>query len=251
MKKLLLLLVLAIFSIVMVACGGDNGEEEGAQEGETPDVEDELPTDEEDLEEMEVSDVDEDEVVATVDGEEITGAELLQGEQAVGQQYAQIGMDPQQNPEMIREAALEQVINSKVVELAAIEEGYEPSEEELDEEINNQISGIQEQQGLESEEDVYEEIEMTEEEVRDEISTMLLINNYLEESIEESSASEEEIEEAYEEYAAQMEEMEEEVGELDEVRDQLETQVMQQKESEQMEEMINNLRDQSDIEILI
>ncbi|GAA0452254.1 SurA N-terminal domain-containing protein [Alkalibacillus silvisoli] len=251
MKKLLLLFVLAIFASVMVACGGDNDEDEGAQEGEeTPETEDELPT-EDDLDEMEVSDVDEDEVVATVDGEDITGSELLQGEQAVGQQYAMMGMDPQENPEMIRETALDQIINTKVIELAAIEQGLEPSDEEVDEEIDNQISGIQEQQELESAEEVYEEMGMSEEEVRNEIRAMILVNNYLEENIEDASVSDEEVEEAYEDYVAQAEEMEQETEELDEMRESLEQQVMQQKEAEQMEEMLDNLRNERDIEILI
>ncbi|MDQ0159273.1 SurA N-terminal domain-containing protein [Alkalibacillus salilacus] len=270
MKKTLLLFVLAILASVMVACGGDNNDEgdsgnsgdEGTSEEEGNSEEggnsedgssEESSNGEGDSESSgeSVSDVGEDEVVATVGGEDILGSRLLQAEQTLSQQYQMMGQDPSQNAGAIREAAMDQVVNSKVIELAALDAGLEPSEEEVTEEVDSQISTMQEQNELESEDAVYEQLGMSEEEVQDQIRSSMLIQNYLDENMEEPSVSDEDIEQAYEDYKSQMEQANQEAESLENMRSDLESQVKQQKQSEQQQALIDDLKEDTEVNVQI
>ncbi|MET3683906.1 peptidyl-prolyl cis-trans isomerase SurA [Alkalibacillus flavidus] len=278
MKKTLLLFVLAILATVMVACGGDNSEEENAgnegneetaEEGNSEDGNNEDSSSDNENNNNEdsnnedsnnegsdqsgesVSEVAEDDVVATVNGEDILGAQLLQAEQAVSQQYQMMGMDPSNNAGAIRESAINQVVNTKVIELAAKEDGLEPSDEEVQEEVDTQLSNIQEQQELESKDAVLEQLDMSQEEVNRQIRQSLLVNNYMDENLEEPSVSDEEIQQAYDDYVSRMEEMEQEADDLENMRSDLESQVKQQKQREQQQELIDNLRADAEVNVQI
>ncbi|WP_411954685.1 SurA N-terminal domain-containing protein [Alkalibacillus sp. S2W] len=276
MKKTLLLFVLAILASVMVACGGDNNDEgdsgstenEGTSEEESNNEngnsnEENSNSEDGSSEESSngegnsessgesVSDVGEDEVVATVGGEDILGSRLLQAEQTLSSRYQMMGQDPSQNAGAIRDAAMNQVVNSKVIELAALDAGLEPSEEKVTKEVDSQISSMQEQNELESKDAVYEQLGMSKEEVKDQIRSSLLIQNYLDENMEEPSVSDEDIQKAYEDYKSQMEQADQEAESLENMRSKLESQVKQQKKREQQQTLIENLKEDTEVNVKI
>ncbi|NIK11998.1 SurA N-terminal domain-containing protein [Alkalibacillus almallahensis] len=276
MKKTLLLFVLAILASVMVACGGDNNDEGDSSNSENEGTSEEESNNEngnsneensnsEDGSSEEssngegnsessskgVSDVGEDEVVATVGGEDILGSRLLQAEQTLSSRYQMMGQDPSKNAGAIRDAAMNQVVNSKVIELAALEAGLEPSEEEVTKEVDSQISSMKEKNKLESKDAVYEQLGMSKEEVKSQIRSSLLIQNYLDENMEEPNVSDEDIQKAYEDYKSQMKQADQEAESLEKMRSKLKSQVKQQKQREQQQTLIENLKEDTEVNVKI
>ncbi|WP_027964843.1 SurA N-terminal domain-containing protein [Halalkalibacillus halophilus] len=273
MKKMLMVLLLAIFSIMLVACNDDNGDGEASPEEENnqEETEQEEGAEGEDAEEgakgtegeegmapeseeevdIDTSELDEGEVVATVNGEEIQASDLMQNEEMVAQQYQMYGIDAEENPGLIRQAALDQLVNTTIIQQNATESGLEPSDDELEEEYNSFVEELKQQHEADDIEEVYEEFEVTEEEVREDIRLDLMLTRFIEENTEETEVTDEEIEQAYEEYAAQAEQADQEVDDLEDMRPTLEQQVQEQNQSEQTQALIEDLREESDIEILI
>lgn len=126
MKKLFLISVLLLLSIVAVACGGDDGDNENgenANESENENTEQTENAEGENNEgQQEVEEVKADEfpdVVAKVNGEEITNEQLALNVNAIQQQYQMYGMNIDENKEGIQQTALDQLINTEVIEQSA------------------------------------------------------------------------------------------------------------------------------------
>lgn len=90
---------------------------------------------------------------------------------------------------------------------------------------------------------------ISEEELREQLNTQLMIQKYLEEKIDTSSivVTDEEVEEVYEQEVARNEE----VPELEDARGQIEGQIFQQKQYNLVEQFIQQLIEQADVEIFV
>ncbi|GEL78613.1 SurA N-terminal domain-containing protein [Tenuibacillus multivorans] len=263
MKKILLASLIVMLTAILAACTdngeedeGDNQEQNQEEQGQEEQNNDEQSEDGENTgeesangQESLTADLPEDEVVATVNGEEITNGELLQNETFVKQRYQMFGM--QQSAEQIQQQALDQLINTELVLQSAEEAGIEPTEEEINTEYDNMISQLKEQNQTDDVSQIFEQAGTTEEEVRNDIRTQLTTEKYLDQNTEEVTVSDEEIQEAYDNYTAQLEQADQEPQSLEDMRGQLEQQVKTQKEGEQTQQLLDQLREDNDVEILI
>ncbi|MGM0432094.1 MAG: SurA N-terminal domain-containing protein [Spirochaetota bacterium] len=148
-------------------------------------------------------DLESDEAVALVNGEEIAKSELQDLER---QQASNYGLDPEseESAELmnnLRSSILEQLVNTKLIEMEAEEAGLEATEEQVDQQYNQ---FAQQYGGEEEMEKLLEEQGWSPADLRDEIASQLPVQLYVEQYLEENfdpdnvEISDEELRELYE-----------------------------------------------------
>lgn len=187
------------------------------------------------------------EAAALVNGEIISQSDYQSMRTQVA---AQQGMDvsalDEQTAAQLKEQTLDILISRTLLQQAAAEAGATASQEAVTGELDalkNQLGG----------QDAFQEAltaqNMSEEELRNQIQSDLTTQAYLDEAVDQAtlSASEQEITAAYETAAAGNEE----IPPLEEVYEQVEQSIIRQKEQANVQQLIQELRSQAEIEILI
>lgn len=192
--------------------------------------------------------------VAIVNGEEIPREDFdLRFEQTAMQYEAQMGMDITEDDEMreqVEQSTLEQLINERIVIIEARNEGYEAEDEEVTEQIEMFRQQADMTEGI-SFEDMLEDAGLTEDELFALIAESIAAQKYIEDQIDTSEfgdveVTEQEIEEMIEMAATYDFELSAEEAEMEIVNNK-----MQQWRGEQEQALIERLRANSDIEILL
>jgi peptidyl-prolyl cis-trans isomerase SurA len=225
----------------LAACGGD---EEAAPE--EPVASEEPAEGEQEMDSfIDTSDIPD--VIAIVNGEEVDREIYVSTLEQEAMQLAMQGIDVDSEEgaaylDQVKDQVLDRIINSILVTHAANEEGIEATEEEID----MGVTDLMAQFGLESEEQLQELLEaqgVDMEELRSDVAENVKSNKYVEQKVAEIEVSEEEIQAFYDEAIAAMPETEEaELPSLDEVRGEIEQQL-------QMEKLLSNLREESDVTV--
>ncbi|GAE93312.1 hypothetical protein JCM21714_2384 [Gracilibacillus boraciitolerans JCM 21714] len=255
MKKIVMLLMTMTLAIVTVACSNnDTAEEENTEEpaseeteADNEDAEEETAPAEETQGGEAVSEdelAEEDQTVATVNGEEILGAQYNSIYPQLKNMIQQTGQDVS-DTEAIKEQVLNELITQELILQDARDEGLEVDSEE----VENQINGLKDQYG-----DEYaaalESQGLTEEEYKSQMEKSLLRDQYME-TVIGIKVTEEEVEDYYNQMKEQTEE---EVPPLEEVEAQVKQQLTTQKQQEKQEEIMakfEELRENAEIEQLI
>ncbi len=194
------------------------------------------------------------EVVATVNGEEIAREELEVMLEQQKQQYQMQGMDLDSEDmsdmlEQLERQILDSLVANLLMAQAAEEKGISVSEEELEQEYQDLVAQFG------GEEELNQQLEaagITREEIKEDIARTLPAQKYMESYKEENiseedlEVSEEELKAVYDQYSAQMGE---EFGEFEEVKPQLEEDLKRQKENEVLQSHVEELREEAEIEI--
>lgn len=222
MKKKLVVFI-SIFAVLFLlgACG---------DKSENKEVNNEVPTITEDER------IDSNQVVVTVNGEEVTGV-------IYNLVYAQLKLHTLQTgqyvpDEDIMESAIESVIDRQILLQDAREKGIEYTEEDARE----HLAQIKEQ-SAEAYETLLEQYQITEEEFLHDIIFQMTLTDFLENHIE-VTVTDEEVEQIYEEEKAQNENM----PELVEIRDTLKRNIENRRMMESLQERVDDLRVRSEIE---
>ncbi|SER80299.1 SurA N-terminal domain-containing protein [Salipaludibacillus aurantiacus] len=260
-KKWLSAVSLAAAAMVMTACGdaeeGNNNTESETQEGQ-PAANNEAALEGEGGETAEQSEMPEPDlegvpdVVAEVNGEEIPREEF---EPAYEGQFQQAAMQTQMtgeevDQEMLKEQVADNMVNTELLVQEAENEGYEATEEEIDETLEE----IAMQSGLASEEEflaALEEQGTDEEEVMSQVETQVKVDQLVASEAGDIEVTDEELEETYEQLEAQHAQMGQEgdVPSFEEVKPELEEQVRAEKEGQAAQEIVENLREDADVTI--
>ncbi|SDI68870.1 SurA N-terminal domain-containing protein [Alteribacillus bidgolensis] len=266
-KKWLLSLTLAVSVPVIAACNsedetaGNNSEEPNTQEEESAGDSEQgegnaTQEGEEDAEQAKMPEPDLEgtpDVVAEVNGEEITKEEF---ESTYESQFQQAAMQSQMTGEevdqtQLKEQIAESLVGTKLLTQEADNRGFDASQEDIDETLDELV----EQNGVESEEEFMAAIEeqgMSEEEVLSQVETQVEVDQLIADETGDIEPTEEELEEAYDQMTAQQEQMggeEAEVPSFDEVKPDLKEQVKMQKEGEVTQSLIEELREGADITV--
>ncbi len=183
--------------------------------------------------------------VALVNGQPISQEALTFQYEQVKLSYLQMGLEIDEETEaQIKLHVLDQLVNSTLITQAAVEDGFEATEDEIQAQLNLFI----EEYGTEEEFiEVLEMNEFTLASFSEEIKSQLTINKYLEHKIETPVVSTTEVEERYEQYKEQSEDM----PELDEIYAQIEEEIKREKNQESVGELVDQLKATSEISILI
>jgi FKBP-type peptidyl-prolyl cis-trans isomerase (trigger factor) len=187
------------------------------------------------------------EAAARVNGEDITMAEVeeYEGQIAVSQGFdiASLGEDDRA---ALQEQALDTLISRLLVKQAAAEAGITAADADVDgqlESIKGQFESNAAYQEALSQEG------LTESSLRSRIAADIVIQSYIEQTLDLNSitATEEEIEAEYELAASQNEGF----PELSEVRDQIESSITQEKQQQMITQHIQGLYSEAEVEVLI
>ncbi|WP_077622321.1 SurA N-terminal domain-containing protein [Sediminibacillus massiliensis] len=247
-KKWLLSVSLAAVVAVTTACGNDN-EEAKQQEEAAGNKTEQAETPEPDLENIP-------KVVAEVNGEEIGKEEFVSTYEG---QYQQMAMQSQMTGESVDQDQLkkqtaESLIGQELLVQEANNAGYKASEDD----INETMDELAAENGLESKEEFLSALEeqgMDKEEVNSQIEMQVKVDKLVAEKSGNIEATDEEIEKTYNQMVAQQEKMtqqngqESEIPPLEEVKSDVEQQIISQKEIEETQKIVEDLREQADVKI--
>ncbi|NLS09138.1 peptidylprolyl isomerase [Nesterenkonia sp. MY13] len=238
---------------------------EGAEEGEAaPEGEGEMEDPMQDMPEPDLEDVPD--VVAEVNGEEITGEEFAT---AYESQFMEMAMQAQMtgeevDEEELQEQTLDGMIGVELLNQEAEAEGIEASEEDIDAELD-ELAEMNQMESVDELMDMAEEQGASEEQLREDVAQQVRIDA-LAEGLDVEEPTDEEIEETYEQQIAEQEAMQEmqeaegegeedaeapEVPDLEEMRPQLEEQLTEQKQNEAITAHMEQLRGEADVEVHI
>ncbi|GAA4118343.1 SurA N-terminal domain-containing protein [Enteractinococcus coprophilus] len=246
-KKLLLSIAAVLAAFSLAACGADG--EDAASEGTDQSQQGEQAMPEPDVENIP-------DVVAEVNGREISGEAFAESYEA---QFQQLSMQAQMtgqepNQDELKSQALDMMINSELLTMEAEDQGLSSSEEDVDE----LLATMAEENGLESSDALMEEFEsqgLSQERVREDLHKEVLIQQVVED-LDVKEPTDDELQEMYDQQVEQLEAMNEQLEEdqaqetpsFEEMEPQLTEQATMQKENEAISGLLDELREQAEIE---
>ncbi|MFI8777839.1 rod-determining factor RdfA [Brachybacterium paraconglomeratum] len=201
--------------------------------------------------EADVSDVPE--VVATVNGTEITKDDFVQTYQS---QYQQMAMQQQaggQAPdeEQLKTQVAEQLVDNELLRQGAEDAGIKASDKDID----TTLDEIAKQSGLGSGDEVVSALEqqgISAEQVRQDAASQFAITTYIEQEADIAEPSDEELKAQYDAMVEQQSAAggsAEEVPSFEEMKDQLAQQATMQQQNEAATEIAGKLRESGDVTI--
>ena len=187
-------------------------------------------------------------VVAIVNDQDITKAEFDASYEQYKLTYAQQGMNiddmEEDQVKQIEQKVVDQLVNSRLLLQAAEKNNIEAAEEEVQQSLE-QIKGQ-----FDKEEEFTAALEankLTLAQLEKQITDELKVNQYISENITEVTVEEEEIKAMYDQYKEQSEK----IPSYEEVKAQLEQEIAQQKNQVEVGKLVEKLRNESEIEVLI
>jgi len=250
MKKYSLLILSFLLAVFVLAACGDKDEEESKE-----------PADDGQGAEMQEPDLEDiPKVVAEVNGEEISKEDF---ENMYQQQFQNQMMQAQMSGQEIDEDALKkQTAEGMVGQELLVQEANNRFEKADEDDVDKLIEDLIEQSGSESKEDLiaqFDEQGIDEDEFMSEVEKQVKIDQLMDEEAGDLEPSEDEVKEAYEAMKSQQEEMmegaedgeAEEIPEFDEMKPQIEDQLKQQKQAEEMQNIVDKLREDADVTVHI
>lgn len=201
--------------------------------------------------EADVSDVPE--VVATVNGTEITKDDFVQTYQS---QYQQMAMQQQAggqapNEEQLKTQVAEQLVNNELLRQGAEDAGIKATDKDID----TTLDEIAKQSGLGSGDEVVSALEqqgISAEQVRQDAASQFAITTYIEQEADIAEPSDEELKAQYDAMVEQQSAAggsAEEVPSFEEIKDQLAQQATMQQQNEAATEIAGKLRESGDVTI--
>ena len=254
-KKRILLIGVIILSIFALAACSGNGDDDTSEENGSEEVEQGEMEEPEEPEALDIEDMDTDEAMLIINGEEVTrgefDAQFERTKQMVSQQYG-IDLDDEDNASLIPELqhqTIENLIGQRVLTQEAKNQGIEVEDDEIDENIGMLVQQFGGQEGFQ---EALEADNLTEEDLELLVYEELLISQLFETELNLDSieVTQEEIEEFYAQYEMTMEQQGEEVPPLEEIEEQITMQLQQQKAQEEQQTYVSALIDESEIERL-
>ncbi len=180
------------------------------------------------------------EVVATVNGEKISLDDFETQLEQTRQMSLQQGIELDE--EELKTQVIDEMINRVLIEQEAEKEGITVTEEEVEEEINAIIENIGGREVFEQE---LSNLNLSEEELRENIEKEILMNKYLTtRTPQDEVATEEEMQAIYDEVSEGQD-----LPPFEELEEELRSEVIRRKQSEIIEGLINSLREKADIDI--
>lgn len=180
------------------------------------------------------------EVVATVNGEKISLDDFETQLEQTRQMSLQQGIELDE--EELKTQVIDEMINRVLIEQEAEKEGITVTEEEVEEEINAIIENIGGREVFEQE---LSNLNLSEEELRENIEKEILMNKYLTtRTPQDEVATEEEMQAIYDEVSEGQD-----LPPFEELEEELRSEVIRRKQSEIIEGLIDSLREKADIDI--
>jgi len=250
MKKFMMIMMALGLVVVLAACNDDS---EDNNENGSKESQDEQASGQQEMPEPDLEGIPD--VVAEVNGEEITGDEF---ESTYQGQFQQVAMQSQMtgqelDQDQLKQQVAESMVGTELIIQEANSRDYSASEREVD----DTLSELAEQAGMDSTDEVMSTLEeqgMNEDEIMSQLETQVKVDKLIAEESGDTEPTEEELQEAYDQYKAQQEQAsgdgeEADIPSFDDMKSDLKTQLTRQKEIKAQQTLIDQLREDSDVTI--
>ncbi|WP_156290285.1 SurA N-terminal domain-containing protein [Oceanobacillus salinisoli] len=239
MKKSIFYTIMISLVLVLAACNADDGQED-AQETGTDQVQEQEQPEQEPLEITDEERVDEETSVVSVNGQEVEGAKYNQIYTQIKTMMHQYGQDVS-DTDLLKEQAISILVEQELINQEAEKKGIEVTEEEANEELETIKAETGDQFAT-----ILDQYQMDEEGFKNQLIDDLLTAKYMEQELDVEVTDKE-----VEEYYNQLKEQNGEIGEFEEVEQDIKSLLQEQKQSEQLQARINELREEAEVETLI
>ncbi|MDL4840565.1 SurA N-terminal domain-containing protein [Aquibacillus rhizosphaerae] len=239
-KKFLFIIVIISLSLLLAACSDDEDNAQNSENDTQQTAEESSSSDNTELER-----VAEDEVVATVNGEEIMGSKYNTMYNQTLMMFNQSGQDGT-NADLVQEQTLSSLIEQELLRQETEELGIEAPNSQVDERFEQIKSQFKSEDQFQTQ---LTELEMTEESLRNQLAYEIKLNQYIEQEVPEVEVTDEEVKSYYDQLVSQQGEGE--APALEEVEQQIRNQIANQKQQSKLASVIEILKEESEIEKLI
>lgn len=255
MKKWLSTLSIMTLIFVLGACNNDSESEEDTQNAEAPQEEDAAAENGEEAMEMPEPDLEGiPEVVAEVNGEEITQEDFTQTYESQFQQTAMqqqmMGGGEEINQDELKQQVADMLVNQELLAQEAKNRDFTAGEDE----VNEMVDQMLEQNGMENRDELFAALDeqgLPEDEVMNLLETQIKVDQLIEDESGEIEPTDEELQEMYDQMQEQQGQTdgEEEPPSFEELKPQLEQQFVMQKQGEATQALIEQLKEDADTTI--
>lgn len=222
------ILLLSIAVLVLGACSNNDSTKQNAEKETTGDV------------------------VATVDGKDISKKDYDKELESMKATYEQQGMTADQmDSKMLAEleqSVLDQMINAELLLQTAEKDGVSVEQKELDAELEKIKTNFADEKQYE---EALKQNELTEKELMAQLKKQMTVIQYLDSKIGKVEASDEEIQAMYDQYKQQAEGQKQTPEELDKIKPELEQQILAQKKDEQTTKLVEQIRKDNEDKVKI
>ncbi|WP_164670900.1 SurA N-terminal domain-containing protein [Virgibacillus doumboii] len=243
MKKFIMLLMAVSLAAVLAACNGDDSAENKEDNKDKQAEQASKPVEITDEEKVK-----EDKVVVKINGNDIKGKEYNDA-------YAQTkGMMSQYNQDVsdkkkLKDQTLNMIIQQELLKQDAKKQGIEVTDKEVKSEFDKVKS-----QNKEQFESTLKQLHLTEEAYKDQLAFSLTLEKYVDSQLN-TKVTDKEIQSYYDQLKKQneaaSEDKKQEMPKLEEIKDQIKSQLIKQKENQQLQAKIQKLKDQAEIKKMI
>lgn len=232
MTKRLIWMMTITLTIFLAACGGKSADEnennDGQQEGNNIEFTDEEKAND-------------DQVIVKINGTEIMGKEYNSVYEQTKVRMNQYDQDIS-DIDLIKEQTLNILIDQELLKQDAKKSGIEVSEEEIEEQLAEITQDSEEQFDA-----FLEQNHLTKEEFKDQLFYALTQDRYIESVIPKVELTDQEVEDIYEELKKDLDD----IPELSEVEENIRREMIMQKEMEELQSKMKELKEKAEIETLI
>jgi len=252
LKKYLIAFFVGVLSLSLAACNND--EEKAAK----PTKEEEEATNEEpakeeavDQEEMQkkldAQKVEEDLVVAIVNGQEIKGNEYNEALSISQMQFTSMGQDPttEELSKQLKDYTLESLVGQTLIMQEIEKKGYEAKEEEINEQLDILKAQYESDKAFD---EALKTNNLTLDKLKDQIADTVKYDQYVKNDLNVEEVTDKEVKEYYDSMASSAEESAE-TPKYDDVKDTLKTNLERQKTQEKLAAKVEELRESAKIEL--
>jgi hypothetical protein len=243
LRKLTMLMFTMLLTVALSACNGDDNESaDDANNDEKTAQEDGGGNSSNDGNKKSENQVDAEKTVATVNGEEIKGSDynsMIQRLQLTAQQTGQ-----QIDGEQMKQQAIDTLVRTELLLQDAEEKGYKPSEKQVQEKVDQFKDQYENKEQLNQ---VLEQNNLTEDQLPDMMSEQLQLDMYTKEEVESTEPTDKEIKKFYEQYSKSTENAQK----LEEIKPAIKQRLKDQKISTELTKITDELKEDSEVEVLI
>ncbi|WP_175638744.1 SurA N-terminal domain-containing protein [Metabacillus schmidteae] len=253
LKKFLLALFVGILSLSLVACNNDEEKtKESATEKETTNEEttdkEEAAVDPEEMQKkLEAQQVEEDKVVAVVNGKEIKGNEYNEALSYSQMQYTQMGQDPttKELASQLKDDTLESLVGQTLIMQEIEKKGYKAKEEEINKQLDTIKADFEDENAFE---EALKGNSMTLDELKLQIADRVKYDQYIKNDLKVEEVTDKEVKEYYDTMTSSAEKTAE-TPKYEDVKDMLKTNLETQKTQEKLAAKVEELRESAEIEL--
>ncbi|AOV07541.1 SurA N-terminal domain-containing protein [Sporosarcina ureilytica] len=248
-KKILFLLIAVTLTMTLVAYGkeGNVGNDERSSEQEVVRVE--VAADEEQLKEEELLEVDEGEVVAKVNDEEVKGKKYNAVLRSILSQIEQNGETARHDStEELKKQALDTIVNQTLLLQQAKEAKIQVSAEEIEEAYAMFAKQFEDEKAMEKE---FESKNVDEKIIKEQIAESITFNKYQNKVVPIKDVTEKEIQNYYDQLVTEAKGKGKLLQPLEEIKKEIQAKIEQERQHKQLVAHIEELKKSAKIEVSI